>query len=90
MTITLRIDQDAARPVWHAISTAVQLMDQVEAQPGDGIPPHAPLYGQRARLIEVAQQLDHIINETERVQRAKPRCTCPCGRGTDPGCVVHP
>jgi len=33
-------------------------MDQVEEE----IPPHAPLFGQRDRLIAAAQKLDHKIN----------------------------
>lgn len=25
-----------------------------------------------------------------RCRGVKPRCSCPCGKGTDPGCEVHP
>ena len=61
--IVLRLDSEAeARAVWHAISTAITLMDAVEAEPGNSIPKHAPLYGQRPRLVAVAQRLDHEIN----------------------------
>ncbi len=60
--IALRMDAAEARAAWHAIGIAVTLMDAVEAEPGNSIPPHAPLYGQRDRLIAVAQRLDHEIN----------------------------
>jgi hypothetical protein len=63
-TIDLTLDLDAeARPVWHALATVVELMDAVEAEPGNAIPPHAPLYGQRDRLVDLAQRLDHTINQ---------------------------
>lgn len=51
-----------ARAVWHAIGVVIELMDAVEAEPGNSIPSHAPLYGQRARLADVARRLDHEIN----------------------------
>jgi hypothetical protein len=60
--VTLQMDTQEARAAWHAIACAVDLMDAVEAEPGNAIPPHAPLYGQRDRLITVAQRLDHEIN----------------------------
>lgn len=88
--LSFKIDADEARAVWHAISTTVSLMDQIEAEPGNSVPAHAPLYGWRDRLMEVSRRLDHEINEAERYARIKPRCTCPCGRGTDPGCAVCP
>ncbi len=60
--ITLRMDPAEARAAWHAIGTAVSLMDAIEAEPGNAIPSHAPLHGQRERLIAVARRLDHEIN----------------------------
>lgn len=51
------MDTVEARAVWHAIATTVDLMDQV----GE-IPAEAPLFGQRDRLVAVAQRLDHEIN----------------------------
>lgn len=57
MTVTLRMDALEARALWHAACTTVTLMDEV----GD-IPTHAPLYGQRDRLMDVARRLDHEIN----------------------------
>jgi hypothetical protein len=80
--VSLDMEATEARAVWHAISTAVDLMDAVEAEPGNAIPPHAPLYGQRDRLIAVAQRLDHEIN------CCPGRCTCAAGRGTNPACPV--
>lgn len=58
-TVTLRMDPTEARALWHAACTTVELMDQV----GE-IPSHAPLYGQRDRLVGVARRLDHEINHT--------------------------
>lgn len=55
--IVLRLNPGDARALWHAAGTAVSLMDQVGT-----VPPHAPLYGQRDRLVSVAQRLDHEIN----------------------------
>jgi hypothetical protein len=60
--VTLEMDHDEARALWHAAGTTVSLMEQVEAEPGNSIPPHAPLYGQKDRLVGVARRLDHEIN----------------------------
>lgn len=56
--VTLDMDPQEARAVWHALGGIVDLIDQV-----DTIPPHAPLYGQRDRLIDVARRLDHECNQ---------------------------
>lgn len=55
-SVTLKMDIETARAVWHAIGTSVELMDAVE------VPPHAPLFGQRDRLVAAARRLDHEIN----------------------------
>lgn len=88
--LAFKVGADEARAVWHAISTAVSLMDQIEAEPGNSVPAHAPLYGWRDRLMEVARRLDHEINTAERDARRKPQCSCGFQRGSDPGCEVHP
>jgi hypothetical protein len=54
--INLRLTAVEAQAAWHALSTTVRLIDAVD------VPVHAPLYGQRARLIAIAQRLDHEIN----------------------------
>ncbi len=90
--VTLQMDLPEARAAWHAISTAVHLMDAVEAEPGNAVPPNAPLYGQRERLIAVAQRLDHEINcnPLGGAARGQGRCVCAAGPGTNPACQVHP
>jgi hypothetical protein len=52
--IQLLLSEREARDVHLALSTTVQLMDQV-----DSIPPDAPLYGRRSSLVTVAKRLDH-------------------------------
>lgn len=64
--IVVHMDPAEARALWHAACTTVQLIDAVEAEPGNSIPPHAPLYGQRDRLVAVARRLDHECNQVER------------------------
>lgn len=54
--VVFAMPADEARAVWHSICTTVQLMDQV------AVPPHAPLYGWRDRLVAAARRLDHEIN----------------------------
>jgi hypothetical protein len=56
-SVTLHMDPVTARALWHAACTTVELMDKV-----DDIPAHAPLYGQRDRLVAVARELDQEIN----------------------------
>jgi hypothetical protein len=55
--VNLRLDDLEALAVHHALSPAVTLIDQVEAD--SGVPKHAPLSGARPRLVKVAQRLDH-------------------------------
>ena len=43
-----------------ALGMAVTLYDTVEAD--GGVPTHAPLYGKRDRLVELAQHCDHLAN----------------------------
>ncbi len=62
MTVVFEMDADTARAVWHAIGTTVQLIDAVEAEPGNRVDPRAPLYGKRGVLVAAAQRLDHEIN----------------------------
>ncbi len=59
-TITLPVED--VRLLHHAAAMAVQLYDAVEAEPGNKVPTHAPLYGKRDRLLEIARQLDHTAN----------------------------
>jgi len=59
-TITLPVED--VRLLHHAAAMAVQLYDAVEAEPGNKVPTHAPLYGKRDRLEELARQLDHEVN----------------------------
>lgn len=61
--VTLTMDGVTARAVWHAVCTTVLLIDAVEDEPGNSVPPHAPLYGQRERLVDVARRLDHECNQ---------------------------
>ena len=61
--VVLRMDSTEARVLWHAASTTVELMDAVASEPGNSIPPHAPLYGQRERLLGLARCLDHETNQ---------------------------
>lgn len=102
-SVILRMEPDEARAAHHALKTTISLMDQIEAEPGNSVPPESPLYGWRDRLAALARRLDHEINQAERAARPLPdfnpvggasrgvgRCTCPCGKGTDPGCPVHP
>jgi hypothetical protein len=99
-SVVLRMKPDEARAAHHALATTISLMDQV----GD-VPPDAPLYGWRDGLAALARRLDHEINHAPGGRRyADPggfnplggaargigRCSCPAGRGTDPGCPVHP
>ena len=58
-TITLPVED--IRLLWHAASTTVQVYDAAEQSEG-GIPEHAPLYGKRGRLLELARRLDHEAN----------------------------
>lgn len=55
--VTLSMDAVEARALWHAACVVVQIYGEV-----DYIPPHAPLYGQRDRLVALARRLDHEIN----------------------------
>lgn len=59
-TITLPVGD--VRLLHYAASLAVQLYDAVEAEPGNSVPPHAPLYGKRDRLVQLARRLDHEAN----------------------------
>lgn len=52
--VVLEMDEQEAHDLHHAISTVVDLIDQV----GD-IPSDAPLYGARPRLVLLARRLDH-------------------------------
>lgn len=51
--VRLELTDQEAHDLHHALSTTVQLIDQVT------VPPHAPLYGARPRLLAVARRLDH-------------------------------
>lgn len=51
--IDLKLTPQEAEDVHNALSVAVQLMDEVD------VPPHAPLYGARPRLVAVAKRLSH-------------------------------
>lgn len=57
-SVLLTLTDDEAFAVHHAISTTLQLMDQVEAQDGS-INPDAPLYGHRDNLVRAAKRLGH-------------------------------
>jgi len=59
-TITLPVEDVLL--LHHAAAMAVQLYDAVEAEPGNKVPTHAPVYGKRDRLLELARQLDHTAN----------------------------
>lgn len=48
------------RVLHHAVSMAITLYDSVEAE--SGVPSHAPLYGKRDRLVELARRIDHEAN----------------------------
>lgn len=90
--IVLRMESEAeALAVWHAISTAVDLIDAVEAEPGNSIPTDAPLYGQRDRLVVVAQRLDHAIKcEPRRLSEAMEHANAlyvPCLECEGDGCL---
>lgn len=48
------------RTLHQGVSLAIELYDGVEKE--GGVPPHAPLYGKRDRLVELARRLDHEAN----------------------------
>jgi hypothetical protein len=58
---TLTLEVEDVRLLRRGIALAVELYDGVERE-GAGVPPHAPLYGKRDRLVELARQLDHTAN----------------------------
>lgn len=57
--VTLKLTDQEAHDVHHALSVAVQLIDEVDRDPHAGMPPSAPLYGALPRLVTVARRLDH-------------------------------
>ena len=52
--VYLKLDDQEAHDLHHALATTISLMDQVGA-----IPKEAPLYGARPRLVRIARRLDH-------------------------------
>lgn len=59
--ITLTLPVEDVRTLHLAAATAAQVYDAAESE-GQRVPPHAPLYGKRDRLVELARQLDHEAN----------------------------
>jgi hypothetical protein len=59
---TLTLPVDDVQLLHHAAAMSVQLYDAVESEPGNRVPPDAPLYGKRDRLVELARRLDHEAN----------------------------
>lgn len=55
------------RTLHHAASIAVTVYDAVEEE--SGVPPDAPLYGKRDRLLELARRLDHEANHRPPTQQ---------------------
>lgn len=51
--VTLDLSDQEAHDVHHALSTVIDLMDQVD------VAATAPLHGARPRLVTVAKRLDH-------------------------------
>lgn len=49
--------KDDWRILHQGVSLAIELYDSVEKE--SGVPVHAPLYGKRDRLLELARGLDH-------------------------------
>ena len=58
--IALNLAIEDVRLLHLAASLSVELYDGVERE--GGVPTHAPLYGKRDRLVELARQLDHTAN----------------------------
>lgn len=57
---TLALAAEDWRLLHHATSMAITLYDAVEEE--SGVPAHAPLYGKRDRLVELARRIDHEAN----------------------------
>lgn len=65
--VELAMSDQEALEVHHALSVAVQLIEQVHAMPG-GIPRDAALqFDARDRLVKVARRLDHERRHKGRV-----------------------
>ena len=56
----LELPVDDVRLLNAGLSMAIQIYDAVEED--GGVPAHAPLYGKRDRLAELARQCDHVAN----------------------------
>jgi hypothetical protein len=60
-TISLTLSVQDVRILHHAAATAAQVYDAAESE-GQKVPAHAPLFGKRDRLVELARRLDHEAN----------------------------